>query len=67
MFQVNKVGTSYVPAAGEELIAAGHASGAGGRNYAFNFQGGAIPEPSVATLLLAVAGVLGIFARRRRR
>ena len=65
MFQINVDGSSYTPTVGEELAAAGHASGADGRNYAFNFQGDAIPEPSVPIFLTAALGLLGFLRRRR--
>lgn len=65
MFQINVDGTTYAPTAGEELAVAGHASGADGRNYAFNLQGDAVPEPSVPLFLTAALGLFGFLRRRR--
>ncbi len=63
MFQRNEDGTSYVPAIGDPLDA-GHASPDGGRNYQFNLEGEAVPEPSVFVLI--GLGGFALICRRRR-
>jgi hypothetical protein len=65
MFQQNLNGTlgADAIAIGQE-VTAGHASGAGGRDYHLSVTVSAIPEPSVFPLI-ALSG-LGLLLRRRR-
>jgi len=65
MAQIDLDGTTFVPAAGEVLPAAGHASAADGRAYQFAFTT-AVPEPSGLGLGLAAALGAIAFIRRRR-
>lgn len=62
MFQSDRDGTTYVPAAGDPLDA-GHSSGAGGRSYQLNFE--TVPEPHA--VVLAALAILPFICLRRRK